>query len=1330
MTCAQIEGLLTRYMLGDLDPADLARVEEHLAACPTCRVAVAELRPTVGLLRQALAAPSTEALKLDPARRARVFASYGQRKPQIAILQMVLKAAAVIAILLMFAGLFLPAFTKCKESSRVTAAIARERQLTYAARAFESDHERKPQSASDLSGYFEDNGLTDAEVKRIAETPQPSSQTSEREGQMNFLAIRSKSSPASGLARSLGKLFEGTTDKDKSESAGRKVAGNSPAFAARGDARPPESQENLGSIGGDASFKMNLMGQSPRAVPPQENAPQRIAVDSMQSFASAPVEKPVLKPEPAKPESGLPGDAGGGGGQTRGNDHSWSSLGVADNGGARPTSVKTPTAHGTATSGESPDRSLDEKSAIGTSYYSQNKDGKLSASSTALGEITSGGSALAAPPAAAATPAPFNGEVGTVSRSRGGRVAAGTVGVAPGPASDDVQTYSLWAGAPETGLKTTDGRISGAEGEKDKVAQIEQRQWGLSATAPEPPPAPVVSAPVMKGLAANRTYYSRAPAKAKARESTALRSDLRDADGDGMADQWETGGGKEAQFGYDPYVPGDLNGRRASHEAQTLAVVGGTVTLTQSGRAQAANSAAAPVALGRLEKSIEPLQEVIAGQDLAMAVPEAKPDGTRMIRAGGNLGPSLKEMRKELQPVAMDAQKMAADEPVAMMAQAQQVGQVQERLASMAEEKAEKQVDQVQDRLESKVEAKAEMQVEVAQQDMACQVTAAKPLEQAAAKDDASKNAATLNKLDKTIIPELEFRQANIHDIVAFLNKANVEADKPTTDPAKKGVNIVLNLGDTEQQANEKSDVLQAGEKKEPAVPEVTFTARYITLSSALKIITQVSGLKYRIEDGIVFIEPRDKQEALQKVETTEAPPETTESTEPIVEPVYPPQVFNPIVESKENAFSTFGLDVDTASFTLARRYLLQGKRPPEGAIRVEEFVNAFEYAYRAPERDTFAVYADRARSPFRPSLDVLRIAVRGKVIGRDRMKPSVLTFVIDTSGSMNTPDRLDLIRKSLVMLVDHLAPQDSATIVAFGSEARLVLDQTKASHKDAIRAAINGLQTAGSTHLEAGMRLGYQMAARNFASGAINRVLLMSDGVANLGAATADEILAQVERYRKQGIYCSVFGVGQGTYNDTMLGTLADKGDGVYRFVDSPAEAKRVFVDELAATLCTIAKDVKIQVQFDPERVTRYRQLGYEKRHLEKEQFRDDTVDAGEVGAGQSATALYEVAVAGNSAEPLGTVRLRWKDADTGQVEERAIPIKADDHYASFEGAPVRFRLAAGVAEFADLLRRNPNTAGTIVRDVAGVIRPVGLELNLDQQVQALVRMVNAVRE
>lgn len=1251
MTCAQIEGLLTRYMLGDLDPADLARVEEHLASCPKCRATVEELRPTVGLLRQALAAPSSEALKLDPARRARIFASYGQRKPQITILPMLLKAAAAVVILLVLAGLFLPALTKCKESARATAAIARERQLTVAVRGFESDRGRKPQSASDLSGYIEDNGLTDADVKRITEAPQSSSQaaapaetTTDTEiggakagaPQMNFLTIVSKS-PSAHWGR-LGKFVEGISGKSKLEPANQAPMQDLPFVAQNGEQREPAAP-------------------APSAAPP-----------------------------PA-PVSGAGGGGTGFGGGIGGREaaYRWNERALAvDNGATRASPEKAPTSFGQGlASAASHEWGLEDKKA----------DRKQTDSSSALGIEEVHGLAMI-PPAAApapATPAP-------VSRSRtvGGRVAAeGPVSAAPGSAGDQVQTLNYFAVSGETGLKTTDGRVSGG---KDQVAELEGRQLGLSATTPASVTAPVVEPPVaLKGLAADRTYNYRAPAKAEPQERTALRSDLRDADGDGMADHWEKTGGAH-----------DVDGRRADPMAQTIAAVGGTIVNCNPDGTLVANAAPAPVAMDRLEKSIEPLQK--AAQGMATAIPAAKPDETRAKRALGELRPitdSNKQLQELLPPIAMDGQQAASDLPAAATQLAQADGQLENKLAEKAERLADK-----------------------AGQQQAGQAEEAKPMAQAQVASSIGGSKSTLIKLERTVIPEIEFRQANIHDIVDFLSKASVEGDRLEIDPQKKGVNFVLNLDDAaNKQIGQRDGSTGTSEKIEPASPEVTFTARYISMLSALKIITQVSGLKYRIDDGIVFIEPANANPA-QTVESVAPPPEITESTEPTVEPVYPPQVFNPIVESKQNAFSTFGLDVDTASFTLARRYLLQGKRPPEGAIRVEEFVNAFEYAYRAPERDTFTVYADRARSPFRPSLDVLRIAVRGKVIGRDRMKPSVLTFVIDTSGSMNTPDRLDLIRKSLVMLVDHLAPQDTVTVVAFGSEARLVLDQTKASHKDQIRAAINSLQTAGSTHLEAGLKLGYQMAARNFASGSINRVLLLSDGVANLGAATAEEILAQVERYRKQGIYCSVFGVGQGTYNDTMLGTLADKGDGVYRFVDSPAEAKRVFVDELAATLCTIAKDVKIQVQFDPDRVTRYRQLGYEKRHLEQEQFRDDTVDAGEVGAGQSATALYEVAVAGNAAEPLGTVRLRWKDADTGQVEERAIPIKADDRYESFEAAPVRFRLAAGVAEFADLLRRNPNTAGTTIRDVAAVIRPVGLELNLDQQVQALVRMVNAVRE
>jgi Ca-activated chloride channel family protein len=255
-----------------------------------------------------------------------------------------------------------------------------------------------------------------------------------------------------------------------------------------------------------------------------------------------------------------------------------------------------------------------------------------------------------------------------------------------------------------------------------------------------------------------------------------------------------------------------------------------------------------------------------------------------------------------------------------------------------------------------------------------------------------------------------------------------------------------------------------------------------------------------------------------------------------------------------------------------------------------------------------------------------------------------------------------------------------------------------------------------------------------------------MSDGVANLGTGAAEDILAEVAKYRKQGIYCSVFGFGMGTYNDEMLETLANKGDGTYTFIDSEDEARRVFVDDLSATLNTIAADVKIQVEFNPDMVTRYRQLGYENRQLKKEQFRDDTVDAGEVGSGQSVTALYELdlqrsasfakATAAReisrqrSASPvIATVRVRYRRTDTGAVEEIERPLRMSELAPSVDDMDCRFRLAACTAEFAEILRASPFVEGSDYEDVARLLRPAALELNTDTRVQELLRMAAGAR-
>jgi Ca-activated chloride channel family protein len=432
----------------------------------------------------------------------------------------------------------------------------------------------------------------------------------------------------------------------------------------------------------------------------------------------------------------------------------------------------------------------------------------------------------------------------------------------------------------------------------------------------------------------------------------------------------------------------------------------------------------------------------------------------------------------------------------------------------------------------------------------------------------------------------------------------------------------------------------------------------------------------------------------------------------------------NPVINAAVQPFSTFSIDVDTAAYTLSRNCLVRGQLPPPEAVRTEEFVNYFDYDYAPPIAQTFAVYTDCGPAPFGRGLSLLKIGVKGRLLGREEKKAAMLTLLIDTSGSMATPDRIELVKSALVQMVDKLAPNDKVAIVQYDSRARLVLEPTRAADKKKIQGIIEGLQTSGSTSLEEGMRAAYLVAAREFNSAACNRVLLFSDGMANLGSAVAEDILKAVAEFRKQGITLSVFGVGQGAYNDAMLEGLANKGDGVYAFLDSPAEAKRVLVDDLAATVNLIARDVKIQVEFNPKRVHQYRQLGYENRLLKKEDFRNDSVDAGEIGSGQSVTALYELALDGDPRDPLGVVRVRCRNALTGRIEETEHTIQPPAGTLSIEAMNVRFRLAAAAAEFAEILRGSPYAAGSRFEDVAKLLRPVALELSLDGRIQEFLRL------
>ena len=400
----------------------------------------------------------------------------------------------------------------------------------------------------------------------------------------------------------------------------------------------------------------------------------------------------------------------------------------------------------------------------------------------------------------------------------------------------------------------------------------------------------------------------------------------------------------------------------------------------------------------------------------------------------------------------------------------------------------------------------------------------------------------------------------------------------------------------------------------------------------------------------------------------------------------------NPFIDTEDDHLSTFAMDVDTGSYSVTRRYLTDGYLPPPEAVRVEEFVNTFDYNYDPPASDAFAIHIDGAPSKFGEGkrLQLLRIGLQGRIISDEHRKDAILTFVIDVSGSMKMENRLGLVKKALNILVDQLRPTDKVGIVVYGSRGRLVLPHTGIERRNEILAAINSLTPGGSTNAEEGLRIGYDLAWRNASVNHINRVILCSDGVANVGKTGPGEILKEIRTYVQRGITLSTIGFGMGNYNDVLMERLADTGDGSYAYVDTLSEAKRIFVENLTGTLQLIAKDAKIQVEFNPGVVSRFRLLGYENRYLEHEQFRDDTVDAGEVGSGHQVTALYEVKLHPDATGRMATVSIRYADPDNHRVSEVSEDISVAQLHESFAAAPATFRLAAGVAEFAEILRES----------------------------------------
>ncbi len=411
-------------------------------------------------------------------------------------------------------------------------------------------------------------------------------------------------------------------------------------------------------------------------------------------------------------------------------------------------------------------------------------------------------------------------------------------------------------------------------------------------------------------------------------------------------------------------------------------------------------------------------------------------------------------------------------------------------------------------------------------------------------------------------------------------------------------------------------------------------------------------------------------------------------------------------IDTADDPLSTFALDVDTASYSVAQRWLAEGALPPAASVRVEEFVNSFDYDYSVPDSG-LRMTADAGPSPFAPEAEnrvIVRLGVQAEQVRNADRPTANLTFVVDTSGSMDRDDRLGLVKESLTRLVRELDDEDRVAIVTYGSAAEVILAPTAVRDAAVIIEAIDELGPGGSTNLEAGLREGYNLADEVFEDGEINRVILASDGVANVGLTDPDGLVSMIRDDADRGIQLITLGVGMGNFNDVVMETLADDGDGFYAYLNTVEEADRLFGDELVSSLLTVAIDGKIQVEFDEESVVAYRLMGFENRAVLDDDFRNDEVDAGELGAGHQVTALYELELADgvDVRDALGTASLRWEDPESRQVAEARLEITGAVLGDSWNETAEDFRLAVVAGAFAEILRQSQYAEDLTLAQVA----------------------------
>ncbi|HEX8476463.1 MAG TPA: VWA domain-containing protein [Pyrinomonadaceae bacterium] len=417
----------------------------------------------------------------------------------------------------------------------------------------------------------------------------------------------------------------------------------------------------------------------------------------------------------------------------------------------------------------------------------------------------------------------------------------------------------------------------------------------------------------------------------------------------------------------------------------------------------------------------------------------------------------------------------------------------------------------------------------------------------------------------------------------------------------------------------------------------------------------------------------------------------------------------NPFYEVARAPLSTFSIDVDTASYSNTRRFINEGQLPPPDAVRIEELINYFSYAYEQPTGSApFSVTTEVAACPWNTAHRLVHIGLQGKRIETENLPPANLVFLMDVSGSMNEPNKLPLVKTALRTLTEQLTARDRVAIVVYAGTSGLVLPSTTGDRKGEILGALDRLEAGGSTNGGQGIQLAYRIAQDNFIKDGINRVILTTDGDFNVGVTNENELVRLIEEKRANGVFLSVLGFGSGNLKDSTMEKLADKGNGNYAYIDTVSEARKVLGEQVGGTLATIAKDVKIQIEFNPRQVAGYRLIGYENRLLRDEDFNDDTKDAGEIGAGHTVTALYEIVPYGQKVEASGvdklkyqepavpsetamskemlTVKLRYKEPNGD--ESRLISVGIADANGSIDNASENLKFSAAVAAFGMLLR------------------------------------------